>query len=356
MRRSREHHERWDGKGYPRGLVGDEISLAGRIVAVADVFDVITSPRSYKRSGSVADGRLELARCAGTQFDPEVVRAFLAISVRQGRLAAPLAWAAHAAALVRLPATQTANGLSAGAAAAVAVGLGVGAGVSAHHPTAPAPVPAAVRVAPHPQVVQRASARPHRSSSVLRSLPSRPVTRVHPKAHPTEASGDDPVRATPSPGTLRAPAPAPAPDQTPPPSASADPRVQAAAPPPEHPPNAPTGTSRSAEPVPSSQLAGTAPSVPAASPAKNLAKHVSTVTDDVAALAGDAVSVVDPGTPLADKVSSAVDDVGSLTGHVASLLTPPPPPSPPPPPDDRSEQGSLVDKTLSLVGGLAKSR
>ena len=71
------HHERWDGKGYPRGLSGEDIPLAGRIVAVADVFDVITSARSYKQAGNSANGRQEIARCAGAQFDPRVVRAFL---------------------------------------------------------------------------------------------------------------------------------------------------------------------------------------------------------------------------------------------------------------------------------------
>ena len=101
-----QHHEQWDGTGYPLGLAGSEISLAGRIVAVADVFDVITSARSYKRQSSVVEARKELLRCAGTQFDPAVVRAFLAISVRQSRLAAPLAWLAHVGMLARLPVTR----------------------------------------------------------------------------------------------------------------------------------------------------------------------------------------------------------------------------------------------------------
>src|SRR4029079_16006149 len=52
-----QHHERWDGTGYARRLAADEISLAGRIVAVADVFDVITSTRSYKRHSSIVDAR-----------------------------------------------------------------------------------------------------------------------------------------------------------------------------------------------------------------------------------------------------------------------------------------------------------
>ncbi|MEO7370089.1 MAG: HD-GYP domain-containing protein, partial [Ilumatobacteraceae bacterium] len=70
-----EHHERWDGTGYPNGLRGSDISIAARIVAVADTFDVMTSARSYRKPGTAAEARAELARCAGTQFDVNVVRA-----------------------------------------------------------------------------------------------------------------------------------------------------------------------------------------------------------------------------------------------------------------------------------------
>ena len=76
-----QHHERVDGKGYPLGLAGHEIALAGRIVAVADVFEVMTAARSYKRPMSVAAARRELAGAAGTQLDPAVVRAFLGASL-----------------------------------------------------------------------------------------------------------------------------------------------------------------------------------------------------------------------------------------------------------------------------------
>ena len=80
-RATRDHHERWDGMGYPRGVSGTEISRAGRIIAVADAFDVMTTVRSYKTAMTHEDARAELARHSGTQFDPDVVRAFLGASL-----------------------------------------------------------------------------------------------------------------------------------------------------------------------------------------------------------------------------------------------------------------------------------
>jgi PAS domain S-box-containing protein len=73
------HHERWDGKGYPKGLDGDAIPLVGRIVAVADVFDALTHDRPYKEAWTVESACAEIERSAGSQFDPRVVAAFLAM-------------------------------------------------------------------------------------------------------------------------------------------------------------------------------------------------------------------------------------------------------------------------------------
>ncbi|HEV2415984.1 MAG TPA: HD-GYP domain-containing protein [Candidatus Dormibacteraeota bacterium] len=80
----RDHHERFDGSGYPSGLSGRAISLGGRIVAVADSYEAMTAGRPYRKPLSVKAAREELVRRSGTHFDPEVVRAFLAVSL--GRL------------------------------------------------------------------------------------------------------------------------------------------------------------------------------------------------------------------------------------------------------------------------------
>lgn len=76
-----EHHERWDGDGYPKGLRADDISLAARIIAVADAFDAMTVSRPYRHALSFDAAVLEIAANAGKQFDPEIVRAFLQIDL-----------------------------------------------------------------------------------------------------------------------------------------------------------------------------------------------------------------------------------------------------------------------------------
>jgi hypothetical protein len=78
------HHERLDGSGYPYGLVGRQIPEFARVVAVADAFDAMTSTRSYRRARPVAVALEELKRCAGTQFDPQMVRALVRALERHG--------------------------------------------------------------------------------------------------------------------------------------------------------------------------------------------------------------------------------------------------------------------------------
>jgi putative nucleotidyltransferase with HDIG domain len=89
----RATHERWDGAGYPDGLAGAEIPLAARIVAICDAFSAMTSPRPYRLQVTRESAIEELRRCAGNQFDPEVVAVFC----REAELAAS-AWGAADAA------------------------------------------------------------------------------------------------------------------------------------------------------------------------------------------------------------------------------------------------------------------
>jgi putative two-component system response regulator len=78
-----EHHEKWDGSGYPRGLRGEEIDLKARVFMVADAFDAMVSDRVYRPGRSHEAACAELARCAGSHFDPEVVDAFLGVPARE---------------------------------------------------------------------------------------------------------------------------------------------------------------------------------------------------------------------------------------------------------------------------------
>jgi ribonuclease P protein subunit RPR2 len=73
----RSHHERWDGRGYPRGLRGTQIPLAARIFSIADSFDAMTSDRPYRAALPVEAALDEIEGGAGTQFDPDVAHAFL---------------------------------------------------------------------------------------------------------------------------------------------------------------------------------------------------------------------------------------------------------------------------------------
>lgn len=70
------HHEKWDGSGYPLGLAGDDIPLVARIVALADVFDALTSVRPYKKAWSIEDTMAEISRLKGSHFQPDLVDSF----------------------------------------------------------------------------------------------------------------------------------------------------------------------------------------------------------------------------------------------------------------------------------------
>jgi putative nucleotidyltransferase with HDIG domain len=100
----RHHHERWDGKGYPDGLAAAEIPLGARIIAVADCYDAMTSDRPYRKALPHEIAVIELRRCAGAQFDPAIVQAF--IEALDGEQAAAPAPAPTPAALQPQPMPQ----------------------------------------------------------------------------------------------------------------------------------------------------------------------------------------------------------------------------------------------------------
>ncbi|MBV9952486.1 MAG: tandem-95 repeat protein [Acidimicrobiia bacterium] len=195
-----QHHERWDGKGYPLGLSGAEMSLSGRIVAVADAYDVMTSVRSYKTAMTPAEARAELARCAGTQFDPDVVRAFLNISIGRLRLVmGPLSWLAEFPLLGRVPVGAAGTAVSSLAAMTVAViaGLTGHAPHSTHHEAAPV------------AQVQLATAAP--PPSTHRPRPTTTTTEPPPSSTTTTTSSTTTTTSTTAPTAPGAEAPPPAP-------------------------------------------------------------------------------------------------------------------------------------------------
>ena len=137
-----QHHERWDGRGYPAGLAGHDIALSARIVSVADTFDVMTSVRSYKAACTAVEAREELARCAGSQFDPAVVRAFLSLSLGKLRVAmGPMSWLGQLAmfpkSLLATAAAPAANAVAALTGVAAAT-VGAVASADGPHDTSPA--------------------------------------------------------------------------------------------------------------------------------------------------------------------------------------------------------------------------
>ncbi len=187
-----QHHERWDGTGYPKGLKGNEISRAGRIVALADAFDVMTSARSYKSADSVDAARRELVDCSKGQFDPDVVRAFLSVSIGLLQSRMPhSSWVGFIPLIGRLPIGQAVTpGLaSLGAAAALVALPAAGLGLVAKAPDVERPTATSLSTGP--------SAASQAGAGSLTAPPSGPGVRTRPT---TPAQPDADAKA-PSVGT-----------------------------------------------------------------------------------------------------------------------------------------------------------
>lgn len=234
-----QHHERWDGGGYPAGLAGESISRGARIVAVADAYDVITSVRSYKKPLSASAARAELARCAGEQFDPQVVRAFLAIGLgRLRRVAGPLGvlsvlpglpsfaadlpsavqrlaaagalQSAGAVGLVLSVTTLTAGGALAGVPSPPAPPIAVPAEQSVTAPGAEGAGGASADLVVAPTSAAAAPDAPEEPRAVDAAQPADEVDE--PQAAPAPISVPAPVASTDASGAAPAPTPTPDPD------------------------------------------------------------------------------------------------------------------------------------------------
>ena len=184
-----EHHEKYDGTGYPRGLQGEQIGLGARIVAVADAFDVMTAARSYRKPVGRAAALRELHACAGTHFDPRVVRAMLAVSTPRLRVAmGPLSWLGATPFLAASQgAVQVATQATAGALVAGTV-MVAGPAASATDSTSPhlsatSPVQSGHHVATVTTVTTKPSHTAHPSPS------GQPSPSATPSSSPSASSG-----------------------------------------------------------------------------------------------------------------------------------------------------------------------
>ena len=216
-----QHHERYDGTGYPRGLKGNEISLAARIVSVADVYEVMTAPRPYKRPMSVVAARQELIRVAGTQLDPAIVRAFLNIST--GNLWRTIGIGAWIAQIPTFGGLWSGLGswLGTGVATAGAIGVvavtgvlgglgpalphgGFGSLPPAHviisgHPSSMTPAPSASGSSGHTATPTAAPSRAPVTPAATTPPTGRPTPTVAPKPTPTVAPTSTPNPTDPCP-------------------------------------------------------------------------------------------------------------------------------------------------------------
>ena len=291
-----EHHERFNGTGYPFGLSGREISLAGRIVAVADSFEVMTASRVYKRAMTRSTALEELVRFSGSQFDPEVVRAFLAVSAPKLRWAmGPTSWLVGTPLLGSAPsltaagvAAQAAVGVSTVAVASIAGLAGPAVAAAGQSPTAlPTASLSTANVAapaPGPAAKPRTAAGNAKSApkSVIGHAPEEPVGASTAPAgrggvgpNPAQASSVPAVQPTPPSATTAAsptPTPTKLPSKTAPPARPAPPSPSAPPvkappkppkpkasppPPPPPPPPAPTKSGKSKKgPGPDGKPAG----------------------------------------------------------------------------------------------------
>ncbi len=255
-----QHHERWDGAGYPNGLAGRDICLGARIVAVADTFEVMTARRPYQRPVSPDAARKELARCAGSQFDPVVVKAFLNISIGDlHRAIGLLSWLAELPFLAGVPRLESVAAIAGRTAATLGVSTALAAGIT------PRTVATSPKVAAAPTVTDSTRAQPLErpapgsSTPPVRPAPLEPAPDASPPAASSDAQTTQPIStdATAAPSPAAAPPPRDAPPPVPP-------AVQAISPVPAVPTTVPAPAP--IIPLPATTLPPVPPSAPASPP------------------------------------------------------------------------------------------
>jgi putative nucleotidyltransferase with HDIG domain len=305
-----QHHERYDGTGYPRGIAGQQISLGARIVSVSDAYDVMTAARAYKRPVSRSAALKELVKYSGTQFDPMVVRAMVAVGAPRLRRAQGLvAWIADVplVASTAVPAATVARVVGAGALATGAVTGGVAVADVTDRPPVPVPVAAAAA----DRAAERLGDRASDGSSAADRVPGTDGAGATPTTD-TAPAPDKPV--TDAAGTT---APATTPDGTGAGGGSG------------------SGSGGGSTPSPSSE-----PSAKPTTPVEEVVKDpVGTVEDTVEKAVKDPVGTVEDtvGT-VTETVGGVVKDpVGTVTGTV------------------RDPVGTVGGTVNGVVGGLVGS-
>ncbi len=285
-----EHHERYDGTGYPTGLSGSQISLGARIVSVADAYDVMTAARAYKRPVSRAAALRELVRFSGTQFDPTVVRAMVAVGApRLRRTQGLLAWLADLplVASSAVPAATVARVVGASALATGAVASG------------PAALGLPTDLPPERAVLSAAENQDAGS-------PGEPATVTG--SRPQESGSADRSATSVTGSGTTSPDPTPTPAPTPAPAAAAAPQ-----PDPRSPTATPTRSSGvGSDPGSSSPTPTTSPT-PKSSPTST----TGTLTGTVSGVVTDPVGTV--GGVLQDPVGTVDDTLGTVTGTVDTV-------------------------------------
>ncbi|HET9780891.1 MAG TPA: HD-GYP domain-containing protein [Candidatus Dormibacteraeota bacterium] len=196
----RDHHERFDGTGYPYGLAGTAISLGGRIVAVTDSYETMTAGRPYRNALSMRAAREELVRRSGSHFDPDVVRAFLATSAARvwpivglGALFAQLPFLGPVSSRLTQLGSRSVSGLAATSLAVTLIAAGVAGpavqavvyGPSSRPATAAAIAPANPVVTPP----SNSSAAPNQPLSSPASVPATSTTSNPTASTPPPAGG-----------------------------------------------------------------------------------------------------------------------------------------------------------------------